>query len=256
VTAPVVRQPIARQQVAPVPDRTAPFPTAPMPARQNGGDDGNRRKRRYMFATGAVPILLGAVIAVGAIVLGNRSDSKNSKVVVTVVKTIGSQTVTTTSTTSSTATGSTTTHVGPPPFQARMFSVQLPPGNWVLEDKEQARPGYFDTRWHLASDPSVVFLVDYTTPFSGSSLAAANSVRSQLTGTPGYTELGFAPDVRSYGTAWRWEYIAAGVHSIDSFSTACNASYAARGGAPPAVWPQFSRAFDRAIRSVKPACVS
>jgi hypothetical protein len=137
-----------------------------------------------------------------------------------------------------------------------LFSVQLPPGNWVLEDKEQARPGYYDTRWHLASDPNVVFLVDYTTPFSGSSLAAANSVRSQLTGTAGYTELSFASDPRSYGTAWRWEYIAAGVHSIDSFSTACNTSYAARGGAPPGVWPQFSRAFDRAIRSVKPACVS
>jgi hypothetical protein len=159
----------------------------------------------------------------------------------------------TTSAKTPTATGTST---GPPgPFKASMFSFQLPVGDWVLEHSEQQRQGYVDTRWHLAGDPKVVFVVDYTTGYQGNSVAAANSVRQLLASGSNYQEISFAPLPLSYDTAQRWEYIAAGVHSIDTFSTACGTSYAARGGAPAAEFAKYASSFDTAIQSLEPSCL-
>jgi Protein kinase domain len=155
--------------------------------------------------------------------------------------------------TPTTTTSTTTAPAGS--FQAHQFTVQLPPGNWVLEHQEQARTGYVDTRWHLAGSPNVVFLIDYTIGFSGTPVAAANSVRQSLVNASGYQELSFAPVILSYGQAQRWEYIDNGVHSIDTFINACNTSFAVRGGTPVADWSgQYSQAFDNAIASLKASC--
>lgn len=158
-----------------------------------------------------------------------------------------------------TTTSQTTTPTGVAPaggaaFQSRMFSVQLPPGSWVLDKEQHASTGYNDTRWHLAGLPKVIFLVDYTVGFHGDARYAANSVREQLVGTRGYSEISFAPISLSYSQGLRWEYVDDGVHSIDTFSTVCNSGFAARGGAPQSEWPQYAEGFDIAIRSLKPAC--
>lgn len=140
-------------------------------------------------------------------------------------------------------------------FQAQMFSLQLPPGNWTLEHQEQSRPGYIDTRWHLTGHPQIVFVVDYTVGFQGDSLTAANSVRQLFANVPTYSQVSFGPIPLSYDQGQRWEYVDRGLHSIDTFSTGCNTSYAARGGAPEALWAHYGDVFDAAIRSLKPACV-
>src|SRR6202030_1592153 len=90
-----------------------------------------------------------------------------------------------------TSTPTTTTTAPPVAFQAHRFTVQLPPGNWVLEHQEQARTGYVDTRWHLAGNPNIIFVVDYTPGFSGAPVTAAEGVRKLFVSEPGYQQLSF-----------------------------------------------------------------
>lgn len=171
----------------------------------------------------------------------------------------GSTTTTSGGTTTTSGGGTTTTPttatVAGGPVQAQEFSVQLPPGNWVLEHLEQARSGYTDSRWHLAGSPNVIFLVDYTVNFTGTPLTAANSVRKLFAQASGYQQLSFAPITLSSGQAQRWEYADSGEHSVDTFIDACGASFAVRGATPNSTWSgQYSQAFDAATASLKGSC--
>ncbi|HEY2766750.1 MAG TPA: hypothetical protein VGI76_00745, partial [Solirubrobacteraceae bacterium] len=153
------------------------------------------------------------------------------------------------------AAASTATDLASTPTRGNDFTIQRPGGHWIIDHHELRKTGYIETRWHLAGDPSVIFLVDHTPGFKGTARQGAESVSGLFTHIASYHELGFAADKLPAGKAWRWEYEVHGTHSIDTFLMSCDTGYAARGAAPSAQWARYAKSFENAIATLTPVCV-
>lgn len=138
--------------------------------------------------------------------------------------------------------------------QGEGFTIRRPAGAWVLDHDEVQKPGYIETRWHLAGQPQVIFLVDHTPGFAGTAQQGAESVSKLFTRVSSYRELGFDAEQLPAGEAWRWEYEDRGVHSIDTFLVSCDTGFAARGAAPDAQWARHVQAFEDATKTLTPGC--
>jgi hypothetical protein len=134
------------------------------------------------------------------------------------------------------------------------FTIQRPAGNWVLDHLEVQKPGYVETRWHLAGSPNVIFLVDHTPGYAGTAQQGAEGVSAPFKRVSSYHRLGFGPQTLTAGEAWRWEYEVDGKHSVDTFLTDCGTGYAVRGATPASEWEQYSQAFEDAIATLTPNC--
>jgi Double-GTPase 2 len=134
------------------------------------------------------------------------------------------------------------------------FTIQRPSGDWVLDHDEVAKPGYIETRWHLAGEPKVLFLVDHTPGFSGTAEEGAEGVSKSFSRVSSYRELDFSATQLPAGDAWRWEYEVDGQHSVDTFLMSCNTGYAARGAAPAGQWSHYAQSFEDATATLTPTC--
>lgn len=141
-----------------------------------------------------------------------------------------------------------------PPTSGDGFTIQRPSGNWILDHHEVQKPGYIESRWHMAGEPKVIFLVDHTPGFSGTAQEGAEGVSKLFAHVESYRELGFNADQLPAGDAWRWEYEVHGVHSIDTFLMSCDTGYAARGAAPSPDWASYAQSFEDAIATLTPSC--
>lgn len=154
----------------------------------------------------------------------------------------------------STTQASTVIDLAPSVTQGEDFTIQRPAGNWILDRHELQKPGYVETRWHLAGQPDVIFLVDHTPGFKGTARQGAEGVSHLFTHVPSYHEIGFAAVQLPAGEGWRWEYEVHGTHSIDTFLMSCNTGYAARGAAPISQWTRYAHTLEDAISTLTPSC--
>jgi hypothetical protein len=134
------------------------------------------------------------------------------------------------------------------------FTIRRPTGDWVLDHLEVQKPGYIETRWHLAGAPNIIFLVDHTPGYTGTARAGAEGVRDPFQHVSSYHEVGFGAQNLPAGEAWRWEYEVDGEHSVDTFLMTCNTGYAVRGATPASEWTRYGQTFEDAIATLTPRC--
>ncbi len=134
------------------------------------------------------------------------------------------------------------------------FTIARPAGDWVMDHHEVQKPGYLETRWHLAGHPDVIFLVDHTPGFRGTAREGAEGVSKLFDKVSSYRRLGFSAVQLPAGEGWRWEYEAHGKHSVDTFLMSCQTGYAARGAAPNEQWSKYEHSFEDAIGTLTPEC--
>ena len=140
------------------------------------------------------------------------------------------------------------------PTRGDDFTIQRPSGSWLLDHHEVQKPGYIETRWHLAGEPNVVFLVDHTPGFTGTAQEGAEGVSKPFARVGSYRELDFSAEQLPAGGAWRWEYEVDGEHSVDTFLMSCDTGYAARGAAPATQWTRYAQVFEDATATLTPVC--